>query len=177
MVGERLLLYYKQCLCCELTGPRRVITHDHSIPKVTRSDHGLVVKQLSADPRNIAPVCEPHHKGIDRNKFKQFYNNGIAGLIGYLGSGYPEGIDPEMRLVWLCQREYLISGLVDRLEGLNGDAPNKFREDYHRAVDVGRNKIYTIKTRLSEFGIYENPYMLAKPPSSSLTVANSDFSC
>lgn len=125
-----------RCVRC-LAEPRgRFINIDHAVPKVAGRNHRLLLRDVVRDPQNLVPLCFGEHRVIDRGKISAYWQQGISGVVRFIGEEYPQSPDPLLLAVQRRQFAYIMDLIAKQVTRLNGDAPREFRDDYERAKDA-----------------------------------------
>ena len=132
-MAERILRDYDCCVECLTTPPTQQITKDHMIAKMMGKDHPEILRDLVMNRRNLAPLCTPDHRKVDKLKFREYRLKGVTGLVVFLAEDYPLSPNEDIQNAQRRQLHFLLNGLAEKIGSLNGDAPRVFKNDYERA--------------------------------------------
>lgn len=133
-MGEFYLLRdVDHCVLCSAKG--RSLTRDHMVPKIVGRQYDFFTG-IVKDAMNLIPVCRKEHDAIDLQKIDAYRQNGISGLVDYLGRDYP--ISPEEDTAVMQRRHlaYVLAEIVVKRVELNGTINGSLALDFDRAVDL-----------------------------------------
>lgn len=152
-----LMVDFRTCLDCLSGPPRTPITEDHMVAKYMGKVHPDVLGPVVPNRKNRAPLCWIDHTKVERQKRKKFESDGVNGIVLYLANNYPRNATGELLLVEDGQIAYILERIAENINGLNGDAPRIYKENYERAMDNAFTYCERLRREMSGRDLDRNP--------------------